>query len=506
VLNKTFYRTWGEITHNSRESIAVDQIFHYLSVQLSDVAENSVIYVPNVDCGVSVPIRIIFGMTIDDIKSKAMNILYSKVAFKESTIQQLFSIIDVNLVEMNKVQNRDIKTILYVSTGTIPNDPVEILKCAVYDATKSLTLIKNKDLCDKIKCANGEEFIKWLKDVKKMAEIFNRFRIIFLSIKVHECMKKCINRISKLSKVHHKKFTPPPNNKPTTGFEIVKHLKYLMKHKKPEVYQIRNGKMWCTRDRAANIEMYKDQLKKRLPSAFVQSEGTRVALPTSEKNFVGPFPIGTQFTAKSLIIGINWFNQEGRVDLDLSSIDIQTKIGWNDAFYSQDRQIVYSGDITDATDGANEYLSFRQVNRPQVVMLNNFTSKTNIGDKKFTLIIANNKKPINYGEIIDPADVIASIDSICDNKQKTLGIVYPTVQGSKFILIDKYIGYDRVSKNSCDTQILIDAFVNDYLYMDEIMNFEPNAKLNMSNDVISKSEVIELFALRKNLVKDSLLR
>ena len=227
-------------------------------------------------------------------------------------------------------------------------------------------------------------------------------------------------------------------------------------------------------------------------------------MPTSEKNFVGPFPIGTQFSAKSLIIGINWFNQEGRVDLDLSSIDIQTKIGWNDAFYSQDRQIAYSGDVTDATNGANEYLSFRQVNRPQVVMLNNFTSKTNIGDKKFTLIIANNK--INHGEIIDPSDVIVSIDSICDNKQKTLGIVYPTAQGSKFILIDKYIGYDRVSKNSCDTQILIDAFVNDYLYMDEFMNFEPNAKLNMSNDVISKSEVIELFALRKNLVKDSLLR
>lgn len=509
-LNSAFYTCWKDITSKKREELAVDQVCHYISVAISDIFQcPEVVYVPNLKtCQErSVPLRFIKGLTIPEIKELTRGLLYKKVALKESTIEAAFNILQTHEVDIAKVQNRDSKTYILVKHGITPFDPLDILRCAVYDVTGELTLIKNKIMYSKIEEGQGERIVRWLKgNEERLASIFNRFKPIFMSMKTHQEARPCVNRISKLSKKRH---TPmeAATNTPTTGYEIVRHVKYLTENKKPKVYQVRNGKMWCTRDRKDEIDKYVSKLKAILPEVFVQSDNTRLALPTSEKNFCGPFPIGTRFgmgssssTNDALIIGIHWRNQNGeRVDLDLSAVDMEGKVGWNSDYYTSERDIVFSGDIMDAPDGANEYLYFQNVTRPKVVLVNRYTRHTT--DVAMDIIVASSNKAPSRNEILDDSKVIATASTVCDERQKTLGVVYPTDNGPRFVLIDKCIGKKMtVGSANEDTEIMMDAFMNGYIYMDEYATahtataeHDRAGVVDLTNKVLSKSAMLDIF-------------
>jgi hypothetical protein len=78
-------------------------------------------------------------------------------------------------------------------------------------------------------------------------------------------------------------------------------------------------------------------------------------LPTSEKMFVGNIPTGTRFYGEKLAVGFIG-KMHGGPDLDLSGLNIAGKIGWNAAYNQADGQLMYSGDMTSAPNGAVEYL------------------------------------------------------------------------------------------------------------------------------------------------------
>lgn len=510
-LNSTFYKSWKDITSKKREDLVVEQIHHYFSVACSDAFNYpEIVYVPNNAFGFhedrSTPLRFIKGLTVNEIKDLTRALLYKKVALKESTIEAAFAILQTHEVDITKVQNRDSKTYIFVKQhGIAPRDPVDILRCAVYDTTGELTLIKNQTMYSKIEEAQGDCVVRWLRGNEELlATIFNRYKPIFMSMKTHAVAKPHINRISKLSKSRHTP-TEAATHEPTTGYEIVRHVKYLTENKQPKVYQVRNGKMWCTRDRKNEIDKYVSKLKDVLPSTFVQSANTRLALPTSEKNFCGAFPIGTKFgmnscsTGDALIIGIHWRNQNGeRVDLDLSAVDMKEKVGWNANYYTTEKDIIFSGDVTDACDGANEYLYFKNVTRPKVVLVNRYTRHGN--SVPMDVIMASSGKAPSKNEILDDSKVIATASTVCDEKQKTLGVVYPTDDGPRFVLIDKCIGKKlEVGAANEDTEIMIDAFMNGYIYMDEYATAisehdqVPQGAVDLTNKVVSKSTMLDIF-------------
>lgn len=516
-LNSTFYTCWKDITSKTREELAVSQVCHYISVAISDIFQcPDVVYVPNKTSHEerSVPLRFIKGLTIPEIKELTRGLLYKKVALKESTIEAAFNILQTHEVDITKVQNRDSKTYILVNHGITPFDPLDILRCAVYDVTGELTLIKNKTMYSKIEEGQGKRIIRWLKgNEERLASIFNRSKPIFMSMKTHQEARPYVNRISKLSKKHH---TPMEAvTEPTTGYEVVRHIRYLTENKKPKVYQVRNGKMWCTRDRKDEIDKYVSKLKAMLPEVFVQSDNTRLALPTSEKNFCGPFPIGTIFgmgssssTNDALIIGIHWRNQNGeRVDLDLSAVDMKEgKVGWDSDYYTSELDVVFSGDITDAPEGANEYLYFKNVTNPKVVLVNRYTHHQ--GDTNMDIIVAASNTAPSKNEILDDRKVIATASTVCDEKQKTLGVVYPTDNGPRFVLIDKCIGMKMtVGSANEDSEIMMNAFMNGYIYMDEYATAHtatahtataehdraPMGVVDLTNKVLSKSAMLDIF-------------
>ncbi len=518
-LNSAFYASWQDVTNKTPEELAVDQVCHYISVAISDIFQcPEIVYVPNSNLKTSHPsvaLRVIKGLTVPEIKELTRELLYKKVALKESTIEAAFDILQPHEVDITKVHNRDSKTYIFVKHNIVPHDPLDILRCAVYDLTGELTLIKNQTMYNKIenmivsqkiaeRVESSEEsdsvVVFWLKgNEQRLASIFNRFKPIFMSMKTCSKARPHVNKISKLSKKHH---TPmkAATNAPTTGYEVVRHVKYLTENKKPKIYQVRNGKMWCTRDRKDEIDKYISKLKAMLPETFVQSDNTRLALPTSEKNFCGPFPIGTRFgsgsTNDALIIGIHWQNQHGEIiDLDLSAVDMKEKVGWDSTYNTSD--VIFSGDMTDAKDGANEYLFFKNVNSPKVVLVNRYTDHQK--DTIMDIIVAASDAAPSTNQILDDKKIIATASTVCDQKQKILGVLYPTDDGPRFVLVDKCIGKKvTVGAANKDSEIMIDAFMKGYIYMDEYTTALNETAIttgavDLTNKVVSKSTMLDIF-------------
>ena len=85
-------------------------------------------------------------------------------------------------------------------------------------------------------------------------------------------------------------------------------------------------------------------------------------LPTSRKQTIGVLPFGTVVnlsdTSDEISSGVYWENEWGATDLDLSAIDINgQRVGWGQASGYNNTTILYSGDLTNARNGAMEFLT-----------------------------------------------------------------------------------------------------------------------------------------------------
>jgi len=76
--------------------------------------------------------------------------------------------------------------------------------------------------------------------------------------------------------------------------------------------------------------------------------------------------------------------------------------------------------------------------------------------------------------------------------------VYPTKEGPRFVLIDKCLGSKiSVSSWTSDSQIMIESFMNNYIYMDQYATpqtiEETTGQLDLTNKVISKNTMLTIF-------------
>lgn len=522
-INKAFYTKWNDILLKDRNQLLIDQLFHYATVWVKDVTKEkeSIIYIPNCEWAShkgprwTIPLRILKQETKAEIKNKAKLMLYSNIALKEETILNIFNIISFDEIELNNIKNRDSKILIQTKLRIIPKTAEDLMKCLIYSITGNLEFVKNKELNDMIRAkATSENTLFWIKNNEiLLSQIFNRYKSIFLNMKKNADLKSHINKISHLSKKHHE---PKKVLKPdlSNGFQMTRYLKYLIKEKQPRSFIIRNGKIWCERNKFEEILLYKEKIKKILNSySLKQSPFTKITLPVSEKNFIGNYPMGSEFTHKNLIVGIYWKNNQSRVDLDLSSIDIVQKIGWDSHYYDSRNKnnTIFSGDITDAPNGANEYLRFGTIDTPKLVQVNYYNFNSNKNEVEFDIIVGftspqaapeesnnnfNDKVLIEKSTMLRPENVIVSMKtSINCSKTKTLGVVYP---GGRFVVIDKYIG-KAVQTNGVgktDMQILIDSFTSNNLFFEEFItptNAETQNVLDLRTEHISKDKLLSIF-------------
>jgi hypothetical protein len=151
------------------------------------------------------------------------------------------------------------------------------------------------------------------------------------------------------------------------------------------------------------------------------------ALPATEKQFTGFLPTGSYIAVSDdLITGIHWENTNKRVDLDLSVIGESGKIGWDASYRTEDRKVLFSGDVTDAPPplGASELFYMKKGQQEARVLVVNYFNFSR-GDQVECRLLVAQEKPEDFGKnyMVDVSKMIASAQINITQKQTILGLV-----------------------------------------------------------------------------------
>lgn len=474
-LNKTFHKSWKTIQESSRFELLQHQILHYISTYGSDFKDE--VYIPSevLDLeGTTLKYKVINSYTKEEFIDKALGLLKSGIALKEETVNDLISLLvdelDYKFTGDEGIKNKEAIVKIAELYNVLPKNNVEFFRYIIYRTTGETLLIKNDNLISKIKSSNfnpSQQFKDFGLD--NLSEIFNRFKPLFLGFK--DRCPKTINKLSKLSKKNHKPLVQNPLNNVTsikleesdihwlenaTIFSLFKALQALHSRiygQNTFMYRIRNGKSWLrekqtnTENLEHNFNLIMDFMKSKYSlngKSFYLPSDVKYALPTSEKMFVGNIPTGTKFLGDNLAVGIYWENAWGATDLDLSAINIDGKVGWNSS-YNQNNNLLYSGDITSAPNGAVEYL-YAKDNVPTSLVRNNVFRGNDNCDYKIVIGKGDN---IDRNYMMNPSKLFAEVKCQSVQKQTILGIF----STGEFTILNFGEGHLRVSTGNSEKPI-----------------------------------------------------
>lgn len=530
-LNKTFHKSWQKIKESTRFELMVKQILHYISTYGSDFNDEiyipeELLYIPKLKLNY----KVIKAYSKKKMTKKCLSLLQSGISLKEETVDDLISILvdelDYKFTGKENIKNKEAIVKIAENYNVYPENAVEFFRYAIYRTTNTTLLIKNNELIELIKGSsyNPTQIFKNF-GLEKLAEIFNRFKPLFLAYKTKA--PKTINKISKLSKKHHKPLVSNPLNDVTntllnsndlhwldnaTSFALFKALSACysrMNGQDTFLYRIRNGKSWVQEDSVSlvNSKNYKflvSYLKKRFDLSdkkIFTPENVKYALPTSEKMYVGNIPTGTRFYGDKLSVGIYWEDSWGARDLDLSGLNIGGKIGWNASYNQQNGDLMYSGDITSAPNGAVEYLyANKGLNAPTLVKNNVYSGDAECGYK---IVIGKGDK-VSRDYMMNPNNLLSEIKCNSVQKETILGIFIPKKDKQCFVLLNFGAGHARVSGNSevfnLATKALYQQWnkplsLNKVLKMlgAEMIEDREKANIDLSLDTLEKDTLIKVF-------------
>lgn len=502
-LNKTFYKSWDKIREDNKEKLLKDQLMHYMTTY-GDLKDSGTIYIPEGEVDVldhDMPLYVIKAFSKEELVEKTRNLLKSGIAMKQETIEYCLTIIQAydNITDTSWIKNKEAMCIISERTNTVPSDPQEALRLCLYVSTGSTLLIKNQETIDAIVNTSNKSFIKKVfeNDPKSFAKIFNRYKRLFLAYKKHTSLKKVINKISKLSKVYHEPMVQNPlnmvsskvlkdedkhwldNATPFALFRALNVCSVYMNGKYSFVYKIRNGKTWTTNNSQTNMTVAQqnyDILLSYIKQKFSHLKGKKVyypsyidyGLPTSEKQYIGAFPYNTKVISEKLCAGIYWENKWGAVDLDLSSIDASGgHIGWNASYGG--KTITYSGDMTNATNGATEYLYADSTksqfkNKAYIVNVNCYASANyDKPNHKYNIIVGiGDDKGRKY--MMNPENLVLQGSFESKTKNSILGFISEENGNACFSVFPMFGTGARVSSFNELTSIMINSFKSDINY------------------------------------------
>jgi hypothetical protein len=499
-MNNSFHKSWEKIKNASDKQLFIEQIIHYMTTygfESIGIYNSDTVYIPTEKLKIpsikedKIILVVIKGYTKKEIKTKLLELLQSGIALKEETINDVIEIanfVGIEGSEIESVKNKEVKVILYDKFDKFPIDPIEFLRFLIYKSTGKTLIIKNKEVIEEIKnkkfdASNLLHKYAQFGGLQRLAQIFYRFKPLFLAFRSDPAVKKYVNKIRKLAVKHHKPMASDYLNNVTAeinsgdimfdydyletklqGANIFRKIRlaYALKFRTKKCnsisYRIRNGKSYAT-----DFEFDKQKLAKKALKIVIESiakdikvSGKKIyipknfvyALPTTEKQFIGNFPAGSYVElGTNIVLGVHWQNlEDARVDLDLSLLKIGKKMGW-DADYT-----LFSGDMTDAPapHGASE-LFYMSKSNPQdcLMMLNYFNQHDATKTVPFQIVIAKEQvKDFDRNYMINPNNVICVVNSEINKKQKMLGLLQITDNHSRFYFCESSIGNSITSRNS----------------------------------------------------------
>ncbi|MCC7574574.1 hypothetical protein KO361_03195 [Candidatus Woesearchaeota archaeon] len=493
--NMTFHKSWRKVKEVSIEQLVIEQLIHYFTTygfERLGIYDSDSVYIPNEVLEIpelkeGITLTIIKGLTKKELKSKLMTLLNSGIALKEDTIQDVIDValyVGVNEKDIEKINNREVKIILYEYLNILPENPVEFLRYVVYVATNETLLIKSKSLIDKIRESKNVKVVRLFQkyDLTKLAEIFFRYKPIFLAFRTNQTMKTLINKLRKLANEYHKPMPEDYLNSITakiknnisinikelenylekvTTFRKIR-LAYALKFRTKKdidsiLYRIRNGKSYADSLDIPNKEKYRiftQQILDIVIDSIIKDlnvKGKKIyipefihyALPTTEKQFTGNFPSGTYVELdRDMVFGINWKNIQGhRIDLDMSLISEEGKFGWDSFYRNENRTLLFSGDVTNAPRGATElfYVS-KTPESNYIVNVNYFNYNKDVPVPYKIVVGKENSKNMSENRMVDPNNIVAITNSEIKHKQNIIGLLTTNGDKTRFYFAETSIG------------------------------------------------------------------
>ena len=172
-----------------------------------------------------------------------------------------------------------------------------------------------------------------------------------------------------------------------------------------DAFVIRNGKVHLAKNRpilrqdklrdiASDVlESLREDLSHLNGVSILLDANVDYGLPVSRKQVIGQLPFGTTVTPNGVTIsaGIYWEDRWGARDLDLSAIDSNGhRIGWGQYSGYTGQEIVFSGDVTQAHDGAMEFMTASRAHpKTYALFVNIFAGEEGT---KFALVVGSKSK------------------------------------------------------------------------------------------------------------------
>lgn len=465
-MNAAFHKSWGVVRDTPLEVLVLQQLIHYMTTygaEQDGVYDSECVYIPleilDIPEVTSLPLVYIQGITVEQLYRSVIS-LGLGAALAQDTLNKLRTIVEGYQLSVEvllpEIRNKELKVVLKDFLGIVPSDPLEYLRFVVWKLTGDTLLIKSRALIAKLRDLNLEQRAALDALLEKAPEdlpkIFYRFKPIFLALKHSSANKTFFNRLRKLAPRMHAAMPEDFLNsvtakarhgnlsitklkhklKTASSFRKVRLLNSLLYRQNPAdsiSYKIRNGKVWAApflhKDFRVSDEvvdtvfnsLVEGLIEKLSGKLFYIPEGVHYALPATEKQFTGNFPSGTAFSVdQDLIVGVQWHNTPStRVDLDLSMLSPQGKVGWDSSYRTQD--ILFSGDVVDAAgpQGATELFYIKHtLPEAKILFVNHYNFNTFLLKRcrepvVLKLLIAR-EQPDNFKQnyVVDPNNVVAS--------------------------------------------------------------------------------------------------
>ncbi len=426
-LNSSFWNDWRHVAESSDGQLFFEQILHYFSTYGLeyfgvDSVREGYVYIPNhtFNAPSQIILKVIGAENPSSLVNRCFKMLNSGMALSQETIKKIINVLgecNYPITGDEKIANREAEIYFYEISEKLPVESAKLFRYLVYYFSGSTMVINDKKTRELITQSRKE--IPYLDSARliSLARSFNRFKDLWMCIKsANRNNKVTVNRISKLSKIHHE---PMPENvlnnltshmyyafdvikavKSATVFQLVRAYNALQLRQEKlsgSVFRIRNGKLW-TKETAPNImpylardaEIILKELRERFANKIAYVENfVDFSVPTSEKSFVGNIPEGTVLrfptSSENFLIGVHWDNPY--TDLDLRAESSGFSLGWNTNLRNSSRSLMHSGDMTRAPKpyGASEWIYFSNLTGTYNIKLNLFSGSD--FSKKFKFIL-----------------------------------------------------------------------------------------------------------------------
>lgn len=342
------------------------------------------------DGGEVVTVTRIRGVTKTQLGDMVRNKMYANAPANQ--LQSYQHMIDDYAItyEPSKIANNEMRVMLFDPAKHTLSNGDDVVRYMVYRATGDTMLIKSRQVIDHLRVNKSMFTNKFIEDnSKSLAQVFNRHKPLIMATKgMHN--RSAINRVTRLSKTLHQPVHEPiskrfvaehmrgnqvPCDKLTLRdkMKILNVIEWHMGGFATEMYQIRNGKAYTTNVKRnynkQDLQTLQDTVLQSIRQDLQHLNGKNIlldanvdyGLPVSNKQTVGHVPFWTTVTVPDnarISSGIYWENSWGARDLDLSAIDLDgNRSGWGTLRGYSGSEPKYSGDVTNASSGAMEFMT-----------------------------------------------------------------------------------------------------------------------------------------------------